>query len=1157
MEFHITRKARDTYQFDESLFSLDGNVLFANFQAARDFAHKINLKRAEIPVPYVSAAQINALGLMDEIFHLIIAQYFQKNGEGLRNELYHFLQSRIGKNALQSSLLSYNELFPPVAVYRGEQDSKAYFRSSNDGIPNQQRVLEEMLLTGISNENPAASPYKMLFDDRNLRESSAYPAIIDAIGEFFKNQPGFGPGQLDLVSLLRSPARHAPHSLSAQLEYIRMAWGEYLGEALQRLLGSLGQIAEENKALQLAANRGGPGPMQVPDYHSNHDGSPFGEYSEDENYSNDSDWMPRVVMIAKNSFVWLNQLSKQYGRDISRLDQIPDDTLDQLAQAGFTGLWLIGLWERSAASQRIKQMCGNPDAVASAYSLSRYQIAAALGGQEAWQNLSQRCSTRGIRLASDMVPNHMAIDSDWVYEHPEWFVSTPQSPFPSYSFNGPDLSTNPRVSIQLEDHYYDRTDASVVFKRYDHHTGQSSFVYHGNDGTNMPWNDTAQLNYLNPEVRESIIQTILSVARQFPIIRFDAAMTLTKKHYQRLWYPRPGSGADIPSRTDYAMSNEQFNQAMPEEFWRQVVDRVAREVPDTLLLAEAFWLMEGYFVRSLGMHRVYNSAFMHMLRNEDNDKYHQLLENTLSYDPEILKRYVNFMNNPDEKTAVEQFGKGEKYFGICTLLATLPGLPMFGHGQIEGYAEKYGMEYYRPYWDENPDQGLINEHRRSIFPLLHRRKLFAEVKDFRLYPFLTDSGQEDRNVFAYSNAKNGQTALVLYNNRFGSTQGRIQVSVPYLRKDNEHLQSMSLANGLQLNHRSEEFVLFNDYVSGLQHIYPLDKLRHEGMLFSLQAYSRHVFLDFQAVSGEQYRKLYELIGESGVPSIQESLHEISLMPLMSKLQQLFSNDRLARLLSLSDDPATSREEAEAFQEDVFRLLQEAGTIAGQVLPLAPLDEERDSHEFKSLLHALQLLVSATPPGSLSALASTRKLAENIASSLQADPKRQYLLLFWILLSELRGSQTGIQSTQQNRQICRESTVNKLLVHALSNCGLDEFNARLYLTLVQSMLTPPLESERATLTTWQVADYAFSDPDLRAFLQVNEYEDVQWFNKEAFENFISFYQMISLIKSLARPEMDDISLVEEVLAQKALSEALLEACKNSEFKVQQFLQALEE
>jgi hypothetical protein len=65
------------------------------------------------------------------------------------------------------------------------------------------------------------------------------------------------------------------------------------------------------------------------------------------------------------------------------------------------------------------------------------------------------------------------------------------------------------------------------------------------------------------------------------------------------------------------------------------------------------------------MHRVYNSAFMHMLRDEDNAKYRMAIKNTLEFDPQILKRYVNFMNNPDEKTAVEQFGKGDKYFGIC------------------------------------------------------------------------------------------------------------------------------------------------------------------------------------------------------------------------------------------------------------------------------------------------------------------------------------------------------------------------------------------------------------------------------------------------------------------------------------------------------------
>ena len=63
-------------------------------------------------------------------------------------------------------------------------------------------------------------------------------------------------------------------------------------------------------------------------------------------------------------------------------------------------------------------------------------------------------------------------------------------------------------------------------------------------------------------------------------------------------------------------------------------------------------------------------------------------------------------------------------------MATLPGLPMFGHGQIEGYTEKYGMEYRWPRYQEEPDPWLVARHEREISPLLHQRALFAEAAIF-------------------------------------------------------------------------------------------------------------------------------------------------------------------------------------------------------------------------------------------------------------------------------------------------------------------------------------------------------------------------------------------------------------------------------------------
>ena len=86
MEFHISRRARDKYQFDEDLFAYDGNVIFANFHAARRFVQKINSQRdlTSYPEQAVKTSQVNAMGLIDEIFHHVFKLYReQKNPDAL------------------------------------------------------------------------------------------------------------------------------------------------------------------------------------------------------------------------------------------------------------------------------------------------------------------------------------------------------------------------------------------------------------------------------------------------------------------------------------------------------------------------------------------------------------------------------------------------------------------------------------------------------------------------------------------------------------------------------------------------------------------------------------------------------------------------------------------------------------------------------------------------------------------------------------------------------------------------------------------------------------------------------------------------------------------------------------------------------------------
>ncbi|HEV2274915.1 MAG TPA: alpha-amylase family glycosyl hydrolase [Acidobacteriaceae bacterium] len=893
MEFHVSRKARQTYEFNRALFAFSGNVIFANLSASREFARRMNQVRGaeRDPARTVQPGALYAMGMIDELSHALVAYYRKQLDPSSLDDALAWFEAQLGQPTVEKTLLAFVEHFPPVAVYRGEQEPAAWLQGSTDGLAHRTMAFEEMMLLWLANANPAFKPFSELFDDQDLGASTDYPNIISGLRGFFATRPAIGPDNLNLIDMLRAPALASPDSLSGQLAFIKTRWAAVLGAEIDRILIAIDILKEEDIAIWMLFH-----PPSAEEIARRRRGGQFGGVSEApslsegaqeyERFSPDQDWMPTTVLLAKSTYVWLEQLSRKYGWHIHRLDQIPNEELALMAQRGLNSLWLIGIWERSRASQTIKQLCGNPDAVASAYSLYDYSISADLGGEAAYRDLRDRAYAHGIRLASDMVPNHMGIDSNWVIEHPEWFLSREDSPYPAYRFEGPDLSHDGRVEIKIEDHYYEQTDAAVVFRRRDKWTGDTRYVYHGNDGTSFPWNDTAQLDYLNPAAREQVIQTILHVARLFPIIRFDAAMTLAKRHFERLWYPMPGTGGAIPSRAEYAISQAEFNRRMPEEFWREVVDRVAREVPGTLLLAEAFWLMEAYFVRTLGMHRVYNSAFMNMMRDEENAKYRTILKDTLQFDPDILKRYVNFMSNPDERTAIDQFGTGDKCFGVATLMATLPGLPMFGHGQIEGFTEKYGMEFRKPRYDERPDRWLVERHDREIAPLLHRRWLFAESHNFRMYDFHRPDGSVDENVFAYSNRRGDHKALVIYHNRYATTYGTLHHSAGYADKGAGQLRQQSIAEAFSLPGDHHTILAFRDSATGLDHLHRASRIASSGFSIELQAYKYHVFVDWRELRPDDNHR-WDLLCDSlqgrGVADLEEARVSLELAPVQDAL----------------------------------------------------------------------------------------------------------------------------------------------------------------------------------------------------------------------------------------------------------------------------------
>jgi hypothetical protein len=594
-------------------------------------------------------------------------------------------------------------------------------------------------------------------------------------------------------------------------------------------------------------------------------------------------------------------------------------------------------------------------------------------------------------------------------------------------------------------------------------------------------------------------------------------------------------------------------------------------------------MMEGYFVRSLGMHRVYNSAFMNMLRDEKNQEYRQVIKNTIEFDLEILKRYVNFMNNPDERTAVDQFGKGDKYFGISTLMATMPGLPMFGHGQIEGFTEKYGMEYRRAYWEETPDAELVERHEREIFPLLRRRHLFADAHNFRLYDFYTPEGFVNEDVYAYSNRAGDQRALVVFHNRYGNTAGWIRLSAAYPIKtgngDGRSLVQNTLGQGLDLSGELGYYTIFREHISGLEYIRLNRDLHHHGLYVELAAYKYQVFLNFRQVFDDesaQYARLAASLGGRGVPSMDIALKEMHLAPVLAPFRELVNPGMLNWLIANRWHSADFQD-ADFDRGDFIKAIAEFEDKSANLLEAINLeidgtgDPETIAAEMASDLRvilALPVLKEIFPEFESSeympAIAFLNMGLTDDADDELADTAVWATLIAWSIVRRLGKALSEVDFAEQSRTWIDEWLFGKIIGETLEGMGVSAEFTRQQVALVRLFTTVPglyipetADDESmaaAVLRTW------LADPDVRAYLYIHSYNDIDWFNKERFESLCWWAFVMSAVrahKALSGSDPQDAMVCDTLLACYNVAETLLNAADESGYRVDKLLENIQD
>jgi glycosidase len=333
------------------------------------------------------------------------------------------------------------------------------------------------------------------------------------------------------------------------------------------------------------------------------------------------------------------------------LDDIPDEEIDRLAQAGFDWIWLLSVWQTGPAARNVSR--SNPewleefrhtlsdlqesDIAGSGFAITGYTVDASLGGDAALARLRARLKARGLRLMLDFVPNHMAPDHPWVERHPDYFVA-----------GSDDL-------LEREPHNYTRIDGA---------TGPRVLAY-GRDPYFSGWPDTVQLDYSNPAAQHAMRGELLRIAGQCDGVRCDMAMLVLPDVFERTWGRRP------------------------EPFWSRVIPEVREKVPGFCLMAEVYWDLE-WTMQQEGFDYAYDKRLYDRLREGHARPVREHLHAERAYQDKLAR----FLENHDEPRAAATFSQ-EMHEAAAMITFLSPGLRFFHQGQFEGRLKRISPHLVR------------------------------------------------------------------------------------------------------------------------------------------------------------------------------------------------------------------------------------------------------------------------------------------------------------------------------------------------------------------------------------------------------------------------------------------------------------------------------
>jgi hypothetical protein len=322
-----------------------------------------------------------------------------------------------------------------------------------------------------------------------------------------------------------------------------------------------------------------------------------------------------------------------------------------------------------------------------------------------------------------------------------------------------------------------------------------------------------------------------------------------------------------------------------------------------------------------------------------------------------------------------------------------------------------------------------------------------------------------------------------------------------------------------------------------------------------------VFIDFREVrdnAWRHYARIAEDLNGRGVPSIEEALKEMLLQPLHHAFKELVNGEMFRHFTEgriKQPQAQIDQNLMEETEKKIIHLLQETRRFSGR-----GEDGVTIAREIRRKLEAILYLPILTSRYPRFQPKGVQAAAEYLHKRLTDSTATWATLFGWVFVHALGKVVNEENYPEESRTCIDEWMLGKTILGVLRSLGLEEDAAERSMTVIKMLTSQQRWFEAKSLDQKQAdatLELLLKDEDLRRFLQINQYQDAWWFNKEAFGEMLWWLMIVAALTIGSDPLRPVHAVIEELERCYSMIQEWQQAEEKSEYQVEKLLSALKE